>query len=150
MSFNTIRDEIFALNGSVREPALNSDFALFEAKFEVEIPFDAKAAFGIMNGADYPTNPEKAWMRFWPIDEWRPAVDLFPEGAATKPCSELSFVVADYAIECVYYVLDLEAASPSNGQVFALGATHTSQVARSFADFVQMVCDNSQELHSYS
>ena len=102
-----------------------------------------------MDGADDSTDPGSSWMRFWSIEEFAPATDKLPLHTPTGSERRL-FVLADYAIDCVHYVIDLGPHSESFGHVFALGATRVAEVAKSFAGFVQFVVADDYRLHSCS
>ena len=148
MSFNHIRNELLGLHGEVRPPAADS-LAAFEEQFSVCLPNDVKAAYSVMDGSDHSTNPEKSWIRFWPIHEWKAAIESLPPGSCEEDRGRL-FLLADYGIECVYYAIDLQKMSKTFGHIYALGATRISDVAPSFSESVQLVLVDSDDLHSYS
>ena len=148
MSFDHIRRELLDLHGQVRPPAADS-LAAFEEQFAVGLPNDVKAAYSVMDGSDYSTNPEKSWIRFWPIHEWKEATESLPPESCEEDRGRL-FLVADYGMECVYYAIDLQRTSKTFGHIYALGATRISAVAPSFFEFVQLVLVGSDDLHSYS
>ena len=147
MSFATIRDELERLYGRVRAGASADAFDRFQVRYSVRLPDDLKASYSLMDGADDSTNPGGSWMRFWPIHEFVPAKD---KPRAARDDGRKLFVFADYAIACVYYVVDLRPGSGSFGHVHALGATRVTEVAQTFAEFVQLVLANSDKLHTYS
>src|SRR3954464_4461409 len=130
MPFANIRRDLKELYGSVRAGASADALDLLQARYSVLLPEDLKAAYMLMDGADDSTNPEESWMRFWPIQEFVPAKGMLPSGAAEDDGRRL-FVFADYAIECVYYVIDLRPGSESFGHVYGLGANRVAKVAHS-------------------
>lgn len=149
MSFDQIRVELKDLYGSTRLGASAASLDDFEARYAVRLPEDLRAAYLLMDGADESTNPHASWMRFWPIQEVVPAEGSLPPGNAAHSEGCL-FVIADYAIECVYYVIELRPGSATFGHVYGIGATRLAEVARSFSEFVQLVLADSDQLHSYS
>lgn len=147
MSFAQVRTDLLGLYGSARPPASEVDIRDFEVRCSAVLPGDLRDAYTLMNGADHPTDPYTSWVRFWPIEEWRPVQDLRPAMASGGNEAEL-FLFADYGIECVYYAINLKPTSPQFGSVHALGDTRATQVAPSFQKFVQLVRSDSDELHS--
>ncbi len=149
MSFDQIHRELKHLYGRVRAGASPASIDSFQTRYAVRLPDDMRAAYLLMDGADDSTNPERSWMRFWLIEEIVPARDELPMGDAAPDADSL-FVIADYAIECVYYAIQLSPGSPTFGHVYGIGATHVPEVAASFSEFVQLVLADSGRLHSYS
>ena len=149
MRFALICEELLRAYGSVRLPAKADMLAAVEAKLSVRIPEELRAAYLVMDGADENTDPSGSWIRFWPCHEWMSAKDMLPPGSSEEDESRL-YVIADYAISCVFYVMDMSARSESFGQIYALGATRIAHTAKSFSAFVQLVLEDSDDLHTYS
>jgi len=85
-------------------------------------------------------------MRFWPLDEWRPVHDAFPDDVVAKSLPSGTFVCADYGYECVYFAVDLT--SPQ-GRVYGLGQSHAGVAGADFDEFVARVAEDSDEVHNY-
>jgi len=149
MTIETIRKQLIALNGVVGAPGKHGDFTLFEKRNSVSLPAQIRNNYAVMNGAETYTDGHTSWMRFWPLQDWRPVGEKSSTDSLAYSCSRLSFVCADYAFECVYYFVDLDDQSATYGGVFAMGQTSASLVAENFDDFVKKVAENSDELHNY-
>ncbi|MFS2027495.1 SMI1/KNR4 family protein [Massilia sp. GER05] len=149
MDFNTVRDHLISLNVSPRAPATQHQLDAFEHRFRVNLPTDVKTNYSIMNGADDWTDSHTSWIRFWPIEEWTPTTPEFASDDVFKSLSSYVFVCADYAIECVFYVIDLDNAAPTFGHVYSLGATRAGLTATSFSEFIMKVAEDHGDLHSY-
>jgi len=149
MNFDDIRRQILSENGVPGSPADVALFEQVEQRYRINIPKDVKQNYLIMNGSRSYTSGLGSWMRFWPLEDWRPADQEFPADSVAKSLSRQTFVCADYGIECVYFVIDLDELSPTFGCVYGLGATRPGLAASSFSQFVARVGVDSNELHSY-
>ncbi|KGF81757.1 hypothetical protein IA69_10890 [Massilia sp. JS1662] len=149
MNFDDIQRQIASENGVPGTPADKALFEQVERRYSINLPTDVKQNYLIMNGSQSYTSGFGSWMRFWPLEEWRPAIEEFPGDSAAKYLSRQTFVCADWGIECVYFVIDLDELSPTFGHVYGLGATRPGLAASSFSEFVARVCVDSDELHSY-
>lgn len=149
MDFNTIRDHLIALDKTPRAPAAEHLLESFERRYAVSLPADVKKSYLIMNGADDSTDGYTSWIRFWPIDEWKPATREFASDHILTSLPPHAFVCADYGIECVFYVIDLDKASPTFGHVHSIGATRAGLTATSFSEFVMKVAGDHDDLHNY-
>jgi CDP-diacylglycerol--glycerol-3-phosphate 3-phosphatidyltransferase len=147
MDFHTVREQLISLGGTPGTPASQKLFESVERRYGVRLPADVKRNYLIMNGAE--TYTDASWMRFWPIEEWRPACTEFPNDHVASSLPEQMLICADYAIECVYYVIDLNNKSSTFGYVFGLGSTHSAIAAKTFSEFVMRVIQDSDELHTY-
>jgi cell wall assembly regulator SMI1 len=150
MSFHQIRKQLTGSGKSVREPATSEDISGVEERFKVSLPTDVKQHYAIMNGADSWTDEHTSWMRFWPVQEWVPMSSVLTDEQKSKSPNAAILVIADYAIECVFYVLDLQEGSTSYGAVLAIGTNEIKQVAGSFSEFVNLVIQDSPQLHCYN
>jgi len=149
MPFDKICCELTHLYGRTRAGASGAAIDAFQTRYAVRLPDDMRKAYLLMDGADDSTNPNESWMRFWPVEEIVPAREELPSTKAVRDADGL-FVIADYAIECVYYVIQLRPSEPTFGHVYAIGATRAPEIAASFSEFVQLVIVDSGQLHSYS
>lgn len=149
-NFHSIRRHILADQGTPGASASGQLLGAFEQRHQRLLPADVKSNYAIMNGAHDYTGEQHGWMRFWPIEDWRPAQQQFPDDTVAGALPPHMFVCADHAYECVYFVIDLDAASATYGAVFGLGATRTGLAAISFSEFVERVANNSDALHSYA
>lgn len=149
MNFDIIREQIILAGGLPGMPAASALFESFERRYHVLLPEQVKSNYARMNGSEYSTDGATSWMRFWPLDEWRPAHQAFPDDAVANSLSPSAFVCADYAFECVYFLIDLGPDSSSYGSVFGMGATRLGLAAASFAAFIERVAQDSDEIHSY-
>lgn len=149
MNFDDIRDQILFAPGVPGAPADEALFEQVERRYCINLPADVKQNYLIMNGSQSYTSGFGSWMRFWPLEDWRPAIQEFPADSVAKSMSRQTFVCADYGIECVYFVIDLDKLSPTFGHVCGLGATRPGPAASSFSEFVAKVGADSDELHSY-
>jgi hypothetical protein len=150
MNFNDIRLQILSENGVPGAPASEALFEQVERRYCINLPADVKHNYLFMNGSKSYTNGFGSWMRFWPLEDWRPSIHEFPADRVVKSLSTLTFVCADYGIECVYFVIDLDELSPTFGYVYGIGATRLGLAASSFSEFVARVGVDSDELHSYA
>lgn len=149
MNFDIIREQIILADGLPGMPAADALFEAFESKYHVLLPEQVKSNYTRMNGSlDY-TDGTTSWIRFWPLDEWRPAQQAFPDEAVANSLSPSAFVCADYALECVYFLIDLDQDASSYGSVFGMGATRLGLAAASFTAFIECVAQDSAEIHSY-
>lgn len=147
MKFNVILQQILSENGVPEEPASEDLFEQVERRYDIRLPTDVKQNYLIMNGShDYTSG---LGFRFWPLQEWRPAIQKFPHDSAARCLSRQTFICADYGIECVYFAIDLGNRSATFGYVYGLGATRPGLAATSFSEFVARVAVDSDELHSY-
>lgn len=147
MDFNTIRDHLMSLGQTPGAPAAEHALASFERRHDVSLPSDVRQNYSIMNGSEAWT--DGAMIRFWPIDEWTPATREFAGDDVLEAMSPRVFVCADFGIECAYYVIDLDKASPTFGHVYGLGATRPGHAAANFSEFVAKVAEDSGDLHNY-
>ena len=148
--FSIIRRQILSDDGTPGASANDQLLGAFEQRHQRLLPTDVKSNYAIMNGSRDYTEEQHGWMRFWPIDDWRPAPQQFPDDSVASALPRHMFVCADYAYECVYFVIDLDAASATYGAVYGLGATRAGLAATSFSEFVDRVANNSDALHSYA
>lgn len=149
MDFNAIREQLASVNGKPGMPADEQKFESFERRYHLKLPVDVKLNYSIMNGAEHYTDGHGSWMRFWPIEDWRPAHQEFPDDGVVKFLPAQVFICADYAYECVYFVIDLDTLSPTFAHVYGLGGTRAGLAATSFSEFVTRVSENSDDLHCY-
>jgi|KBSMisStandDraft_5_1062788.scaffolds.fasta_scaffold186510_2 hypothetical protein len=149
MDFHTVREQLIYLDGTPGGAASPELIESVELQYGLQLPADVKRNYLIMNGAVSYTDGHGSWMRFWPIEEWRPACTEFPNDNVAKSLPKHMLICADYAIECVFYVIDLDNKSSTFGYVFGLGSTRLGIAARSFSDFVTKVIQDSDELHTY-
>lgn len=146
MNFSSIRHQILQAGGIPGEPAQEKDFLEFEDAHRVKLVSQVRSNYLIMNGSEYCTEPGGSWMRFWPLDEWRPVHDAFPDDVVAKSLPSGTFVCADYGYECVYFAVDLT--SPQ-GRVYGLGQSHAGVAGADFDEFVARVAEDSDEVHNY-
>lgn len=146
MDFNDIRIQLTQAGGEPGEPAYEDMFAEFERKFGVSLSAQVRSNYLLMNGSSHYTAPGESWMRFWPLEDWRRVHEVFPDDAVAKSLSRHTFLCADYAYECVYFAIDLASTS---GRVFGLGQNYAGIAGSTFAEFVERVAENSDEVHSY-
>lgn len=149
MNFDHIRHQIASENGVPGAPANDDLFELVERHFCINLPADVKRNYLIMNGSHNYTNGFGSWMRFWPLEDWRSAIQEFPEDSVASSLSRQTLICADYGIECVYFAIDLDYLSPTFGYVYGLGATRPGLAATSFSEFVARVAVDSDKLHNY-
>jgi hypothetical protein len=149
MDFNSIRDHLVALDKTPGAPAPKHLLDAFERRYGVSLPADVKKNYSIMNGADDWTDGYTSWIRFWPLDAWKPATREFARNQILESLSPHVFVCADWGIECVFYAIDLDNASPTFGHVYGLGATRAGLTATSFSEFVMKVAEDHGDLHNY-
>ena len=149
MTFEWVRDHLIAAGKQPGNPATLEDCQAFQTAYNCTLPQAVRAAYAVMNGSNYSTDEQASWIRFWPLQEWKRVKEAFPNDPVAQSAPEETFVIADYAIECVFYVLCLQQASPMYGSVLALGATQISTVSASFPEFLSMVKVNSDSLHNY-
>jgi hypothetical protein len=148
MNFNVILQQVLSENGVPGEPGSEDLFVKVERRYGIRLSTDVKQNYLIMNGSlDYTSSG--LGFRFWPLQDWRPAIQEFPDDSAARSLSIQTFVCADYGIECVYFAIDLDDRSPTFGYVYGLGATRPGLAASSFSEFVARVVVDSDELHSY-
>ena len=149
MNFDVILRQIVSENGVPGAPASEDLFEQVERRYCINLPPDVKQNYLIMNGSQDYTSGHGSWMRFWPLEDWRPAIQEFPSDSVARSLSRQAFVCADYGIECVYFAIDLDDLWPTFGYVYGLGATRPGLAASSFSEFVARVAVDSDELHSY-
>ena len=113
MNFDDILRQILSENGVPGVPADEALFEQVERRYCINLPTDVKQNYLIMNGSQSYTSGFGSWMRFWPLEDWRPAIQKFPSDSVAKSLSGQIFVCADYGIECVYFVIDLDELSPT-------------------------------------
>jgi hypothetical protein len=130
-------------------PASEDLIEQVERRYCIKLPPDIKGNYLFMNGSQNYTSGQGSWMRFWPLEDWRPATQEFASDSVTTCLSSKTFVCADYGIECVYFAIDLDDQLPTFGYVYGLGATRPGLAASSFSEFVAKVAVDSDELHSY-
>lgn len=149
MNFDAILRQLASENEEPGTPADDALFEQVERRYRINLPADVKRNYLIMNGSHCYTSGFGSWMRFWPLEEWRPAIQKFPAHTLVRSLSRQTFVCADYGIGCVYFVIDLDELAPTFGSVYGLGATRLGLAASSFSEFVTRVAVDSDELHSY-
>lgn len=147
MDFTCIRQQILQDGGTPGEPTQDHIFIAFEKTYRLALPAQIIANYLVMNGSASCIDPGGIWVRFWPIDEWRPAHEMFPESAVALSLPKGAFVCADYACECIYFAVDLT--SPQ-GCVYGLGAARTGLAGADFNEFVARVAADSEQLHNYA
>jgi hypothetical protein len=149
MGFNVIRDHLISLDRTPGAPAAKHLLEWFERRYGVSLPADVKTNYSIMNGAADSTDGHTSFIRFWPIEDWKPATQEFTNDHVLSSLAPNVFVCADYGIECVFYVIDLDNASPTFGHVHSIGATLPGLAARSFSEFIMKVAEDHDDLHNY-
>jgi SMI1 / KNR4 family (SUKH-1) len=125
-------------------PASASQIEAFEHRYGVSLPPDVVSCYRRMNGSPEYTDIDAAWMRFWPIEEWKPVSEEFPTDpdSFTEPLSS-SFTCADHGISAWFFAIDL---APSRlGTIYSIETPKPRQVASSFSGFVSMVLAGSKE-----
>jgi hypothetical protein len=125
-------------------PARPEQLAQFEQRYAVTLPDDVVESYLHMNGTEEYTDLDAAWMRFLPIEEWKPYLEEFPDHpAAREEPFASSFVFADHGIAAWFFSIDLE---PSRlGHVYSLSPI-PHRVALSFSDFVAQVLESPDAL----
>jgi SMI1 / KNR4 family (SUKH-1) len=137
-----------ATRATIRAPASAGDLAGFEQRFEVMLPDDVIDCYQHMNGSDDYTHQSAGWLRFWPIEEWKPVWEELPAAPFVwdEPLSE-SFACADHGISAWFFAIDLD---PTRlGRIYSLVPHASVIVSFSFSEFVEKALERPDELFRY-
>ena len=129
----------------LRPPASAAEIAAFEQRYSITLPNDVITCYQHMNGSDEYTDLNAGWLRFWPLNEWKPVADEFPtDPSVTEEPLVDAFVCADHGISAWFYAIDLDPRRV--GRIYGLVPTGAVLVASSFSDFVDLALDDSDAL----
>jgi hypothetical protein len=113
-------------------PGVADRITAFEDTYAVQLPEDVRAFFGAQGGMAEGEADSNA-IRFWAIDEVRPAAIEVPDG--DRAAYDGYFVFADYSLWAHGYALRLSRDQPTD--VAIVGGDRPIRVALSFAEFLE-------------
>ena len=132
--------------------ASESDILKFETSHNIKFPEDLRSYFNLVNGMD--GEVDDGFYEFYSLDKVDDVVTLLGnygiprhgESIAIIKNPENCFVLADYSINLIAYVIKLNHVDSERNEVYAIcGGVH-KVIAESFSDFIFLYLNNPDEL----
>ena len=137
-----IRSHLQSANEPFNGFARTADFRDFGRRLDLDLPLDVRDAYSIMNGFEGYTTLDMGWLRLWPLVEWRPVNEEFPD---LYPQLQRPWVMfADQGLNALFYAIHLST-EKAVGHVCLIGE-ETTTVAESFSEFLKLIITDSDRL----
>src|SRR4030095_6062549 len=134
--------------GTIRPPADAAMISQSEARHGIHLPVDMTSFYRSMNGMDWPTEPDKGWIRFWELNSWRRVRDE-PGLRDVSLYDHLgdAVLLADHCDSSWYYAADFSQ-STDELQIWLIdGLRPAKLVAASFTTFVNAVLADAEDIY---
>ncbi|MDB5269597.1 MAG: hypothetical protein JWP58_2637 [Hymenobacter sp.] len=132
--------------------ANEEDIVKFEASRNVKLPDDLRNYFKFVNGMD--GEVDDGFYEFYSLNKVEDVVTLLGgygiprhgESIAMINNPENCFVLADYSINLIAYVIRLNHVDSERNEVYAICGSTYEIIAESFSDFISLYLENPDNL----
>lgn len=125
----------------IKPGASAQQLSQFEEQVGTKLRPDIRQYFAAVNGMEE-NEMDTDHIRFWPLEEVKPLSEDI--NAPESPEYKGYYLFADYLLWSHIYAVDLSTAG--SGSIVMVGGKEPRQVASSFAEFVRLYLDKSEEI----